>query len=530
MEYGFDDKLPNYSGGLGILAGDHLRTTDKINYPILAFGLYYKYGYFNQKIDDNGWQKEEYVKIDLDNYTHEKVDYSNYVELPEGKLHFNIIKVKFGKTDLLLLTTDCEQNNVEFRKITDKLYGGTRRNRLRQELLLGIGSIKYLNDIHAKLNKIHINEGHATFAYLQKAINLSKTEDIGLKDAFKRCGTSNIFTTHTPVIHGNETFNSNLVKEHLKCFDFNDKEIEYILKMGLHKNKNEFSLPAFAIRNSKFTNAVSILHSKTANEMWKDVIESPILPITNGIDLDFWKIIDVSNLDKISFFKIKNKEKLKLQNYLSKRYNLDIDLESKFIMSFARRFAPYKRANLLFKNLPKLKEFFFNEGKDTILFIAGKAHPHDIDGKEIIQEIVRKIKIAGLQNHVFLLDNYDIELSKNLLASSDIWLNTPLKPMEACGTSGMKAALNGTVNLSIKDGWWEEAFNGNNGYEIPDMEDLSDEKQAGRIIEIIKTIHSDKGNTGKWFEIAKNAYDTILKSFDSKRMLRDYIELYDELD
>jgi alpha-glucan phosphorylase-like protein len=554
MEYGFSDLMPNYSGGLGILAGDYLKQASASGVNIIGIGLFYKYGYFYQKIVNNE-QHEKYKKINIGNIVFEKLQKKGQDRIIKVKtdvvtIFAQIWRVKIGSSVLFLLDTDIDSNEEYIRSLTDKLYGGDREKRLLQEILLGIGGMKLIWKTKTNPFAIHINEGHAAFALLENTRRIM-LKGYSFEDAYKKTKQQAIFTTHTPVIHGNEEFEYKLIEKHLtKYLKLLNFSLDDFIQYSSIDNSKKLMMTVLAIKSSAMTNAVSELHARTANTMWKDVSNNSILPVTNGIHINTWlnndlkKELDlsdgddycskISNLSEKSLITTRQVMKNKMINYINKRYHLKIQ-HNRIVLSFARRFAPYKRADLLFEDMHRIKRIFKNN--NLIMFIAGKAHPEDIEGKAIINKILTRIEKYDLNERIFFLDNYDIELAKRLTSGSDIWLNTPLKPMEASGTSGMKSALNGGLNLSIADGWWAEGYSGKNGFVINEINAPFRIKQIVennyllneleyKVLPVFAHYSSDNYEL---ISMMKESMITIHKLFSAERMLNDYIKIYNKL-
>lgn len=556
MEYGINDFLPNYSGGLGILAGDHLKQSSENKLNLYAVGLFYKYGYFHQNIFKNK-QIDSYYNINIHQIPHQIVCKKNNEKLiikvrtDKTTIYAQVWKIKIGKSILFLLDTDIEENkNIDIRNLTDKLYSGNREKRFLQEMLIGIGGMKLFFKLGLYPSTIHINEGHVAFALLERIRKFMKT-GLDFKSAFKINYETSIFTTHTPIIHGNEEFEKSLVEKHLskylKHFDLTVNQ--FIEKVSINKS-DKLMMTVLSLKFSKYSNAVSKLHSDTATKMWKGVLnENRMIPnITNGIHLNTW----LNNLLKTKFFNVKgdtyrekisylteddinnfrNDLKNQLINYVNKRFKKEISIDkSTIIIGFARRFAPYKRAFLLFNDMHRLKRILNH--KNIIVFISGKAHPQDTDGKKILNEILEKIDYYQLQDRIIFLENYDIELAKRLTSGCDIWLNTPLKPMEASGTSGMKSALNGGINFSVLDGWWYEAYNEKNGFIIREFnapDKIKNYIENSYLLDELeyKIIPIFRENINKKTILIKESMITAFNYFLSGRMLNEYGILYDK--
>lgn len=571
LEYGIHESIRLYSGGLGVLAGDHLKSASDLNIPLVAVGLFYKNGYFQQRINNDGYQTEEYIETDPNNLPYENVTDETgktiivSVTLPEGKLQAAVRKLNVGRIPLFLLDTNIPENSPEFREITLKLYGGDKLMRIRQEILLGIGGIKLLDMLNVNYQACHMNEGHAAFLGLARISNLMKQKNISLDKAFEITRGSTIFTTHTPVPAGNEVFSNDLIEPHLKTLEGElGIPAETALAWGRPANQNDqsndVSMTVLGLRLAAFCNGVSKLHGKVAREMWAflypelSVDDVPISHITNGVHLGSWLAPDVKNLfeKKISadwknkpndpdvlqaVAQIPNDEirsahkkaKIKL---IEKLTNNSFD-ENVLTIGFARRFATYKRATLIFKNIERIKKILNNSDKPVQLLIAGKAHPADDGGKKLIQDIIHLSQTDDFKGKIIFIEDYDIAIARLLVQGVDVWLNTPERPREASGTSGMKAAANGILNLSIPDGWWEEGFNGNNGWNIGNGEDyetneVRDEKEAEFLYSALeqKVIPCFYDERERWNEMMKQAIISTFDFFSSHRMVMEYNERF----
>ncbi len=550
-EYGFDEKINNYAGGLGLLAGDYLKEASDQNFPIIAIGLFYKEGYFVQSFDEDYNQVAEKAEInhsDLDfEYVSENDSAKEFIiEVGIGAIKFKVLKSKVKNIDLYLIDSNIEDNG-EFSNITNMLYTSSRKERLLQEILLGQGAVVLLNFLKIEIDKLHINEGHAAFALLERINQLTDT-NLNFKESFEIIKKKNYFTTHTPIIHGNEEFEANLLNEVLtKSSLLRYLKFEDFVKLGIYEGNEKFSMTAFAIRLTSKYNSVSKLHQKVASKMWQ-VIDKDIQfeNVTNGIYINDWISQEFSQIKQNS--KITAKEVLQLKKDLKSRiikdlndnsfYNKSSSLinlyeqtkipENSFIIGFARRFAPYKRADLLFSDIAKLQNFFI-KFPNVIILISGKAHPADIDGKKIIQDLLTKIRVNNLNNNIIFIENYNIFIAKKILWASDLWLNNPIRGLEACGTSGMKAALNGSINYSILDGWWDESYTKSIGFKIGDrmINNLSNIQISNMILtQLEQEILIKYEKSEEWGRLMLNSYKLIIERFSTTRMLKEYANIF----
>lgn len=590
-EYGINESFPNYSGGLGILSGDHLKTASDLGIPLVGIGLLYQQGYFRQKLTQSGWQNELYTPNDffsLPLFIQRDRNGDPLIidlDFPLGKVFAQVWRMKIGKVHLFLLDTNIDKNIPEYRDITDQLYGGTRETRIQQEFILGIGGIRALKAIGIEPEVCHLNEGHAAFALLERIHQFMHKFNIDFRSAKQIVIGSTIFTTHTPVPAGNEIFEQDLVKKYFTNYSKDlGITIEEFISLGQVNPYNEqegFSMTVLGLRLSSYRNGVSRLHGKTARRMWKELWknipeeEIPIKHITNGVhtmtwvarefaelfdrymtprwrkdtdDQELWTQIDMISSDEMWREKQRRKVRLILftRNYLKQKQKGFLPPEQlnkindylnpdALTIGFARRFATYKRATLLFRDMDRLKAILTNPERPVQIIIAGKAHPQDTQGKEMIQRIIHNIRTYQLERYVVFLEDYDMVIARLMVKGCDIWLNTPIRPLEASGTSGMKAALNGTVNLSILDGWWDEAFDGSNGFAIGHGEEYTNwEEQeiieSNALYDILEQeiipIYYERSKISRiperWIEIMKNSIKTIACNFSSTRMLKEY--------
>ena len=591
MEYGLHESLPCYSGGLAVLSGDILKAASDIGLPMVAFGLLYESGYFNQRITPEGNQLEEFGRFNW-NLTSlvEAIGKDGepvVIEVPlkHEKVFVKVWKIKVGKIDLYLLDTNIHQNPERLRSITKTLYDTDRRTRLAQELILGRGSVIVEEVLGIKPTVYHINEGHTAFLILERLLRL-KRSGYSFEDARNIVRASTVFTTHTPIIEGNENFPDNLIIEYLS-----DEVRELGLDMGtflsLGKIDKEsvFWLPAFAIRFSRFSNGVSKIHAAVSRSMWRGIFatyherEIPIDYVTNGVHLQSWLSLQMAELfdryigpdylhaaeseklwkgiedipdgemwnahcrrkeQVISFIRRRVSGMIKKRGYgYGKIADIDEVLNPNYLtIGFARRFAPYKRAHLILEDEERLVRLITDKEMPIQIVFSGKAHPADEEGKKIIKRIVSFVDKYKLHSRVVFIEDYDINVARHLVQGVDLWLNTPVRPMEASGTSGMKAAINGVLNLSITDGWWPEAYNGENGWAISAGECMSDYElsksaDANELYELlegeIRETFYNRGEGGiptDWVRMMKNSVITVCKQFNMHRVMREYLYKY----
>ncbi len=591
MEHGLVPFLRIYSGGLGILAGDHLKTVSDLGLPLVAVGLAYQFGYFRQVIAQDGSQEAHPELIDFRSVPFEPVlDASGApivvsVAFPRGPVHVRAWRVRVGSAEVLLLDTNHEGNRPQVRAITDRLYPSDPAARLAQEVVLGIGGFQLLRAAGLDPRVYHMNEGHSAFLVVARIAHLMQTEDLRYEEALEFVRHTTVFTTHTPVPAGHDYFPEALVRPYLSPFErIFKKDWEAILSLGRKSGSSEFSTTALAMRGSLRVNGVSDRHRRVTQEMFQDlypglhVLEVPIKGITNGVHVPTWvapewqrvfaeevgpdwreRLTDVPAWDKIratdprKIWSTHHALKQKLlawlrdhvrETWLRRRENprlLALALErldeDPLIIGFARRFAPYKRATLLFRDVQRLAALLGGERPAVVLF-AGKAHPSDGAGKDLVKQIVEAGRDERLAGRVLFVENYDIGIAQRLVSGSDVWLNTPTRPLEASGTSGMKAAMNGCPNLSVGDGWWLEGYNGKNGWLIgaessdaqPGFQDEYDSAMLYAILEHeVLPAYFDRGPDGvpaQWVDVMKESIASLVPRFSSRRMLEQYRDLF----
>jgi starch phosphorylase len=592
MEYGMDVSLPIYSGGLGMLSGDHMKTSSDLGLPLVGIGLLYKQGYFIQNINGDGFQQEIYPVNDW---------YNMPVELKKGKdgepvmisvdlagreTFAQVWEVKVGRSSLYLLDTNIEKNkDADLRGITAALYGGDKETRIRQEILLGIGGIRALRALGINPAATHMNEGHAAFLALERARELMIEKGFTFAQAHEAIWPTNIFTTHTPVPAGNERFDLVLLEKYMQNWT-NILNISWndFLALGRENpaNKDEtFCMTVLALKFAAYANGVSALHGVVSRDMWKNLWprlpldEIPIGHVTNGVHPRTWISSNMCDLldryfgprfedaptelpiwermDRISdeelwrtherrrerlvvFARNRLKETLKRNGASERRVQYAEDALSPYILTlaFARRFATYKRGNLLLRDPERLLKLLKDNDRPIQLIFAGKAHPADMPGKGLIREIVHFAEKHDVANRIVFLENYDMTMSRYLTSGADVWLNTPRRPLEASGTSGMKASMNGVLNCSVLDGWWDEAYNAGVGWAIGHGEEYSDEHlqddvESAALYDLLEReiipLFYQRGRDGlprEWIKMMKNCMREIGQSMSSHRMLMDY--------
>jgi len=591
-EFGFHESLPNYSGGLGILAGDHCKSASDLGLPFVAVGLLYRFGYFSQRINRDGWQEASAIDnvfqdlpvrqaLAADGKTPVVVE----ISLPGRKVFAKAWEVRIGITRLVLMDTDLTENVAEDRRITYQLYGGDHEMRIQQEIVLGIGGVRALAAMGLAPSVFHMNEGHAAFLGLERIRRLVKDAKLTFIEALQSVAASSVFTTHTPVPAGNDAFSPKLMEKYFDNY-VHDCQIGFVdlLKLGrpwAYNEEEPFSMTILALRLSRQANGVSAIHGKVSRGMWQSVwpgvpkAEIPIRHVTNGIHTFTWMAPEIRGLlekhggpmteeDLAKAEEWKKRVSFKDKDYWVTHQRLKLDL-LKFVrtnvraqrlrngakpaeiretdqmldpkaltIGFARRFATYKRAALLFRDLDKLAQIV-NDPKRPVQFLfAGKAHPADEGGKKLIQQIVQISSLPQFKDRIVFVENYDFNVARHLYHGCDVWLNNPTRPLEASGTSGEKVITNGCLNFSVRDGWWDEAFDGTNGWAIGDdtfrlEPEVQDEFDSFSMYEILKheivPLYYDQDGEGvpkRWIDRVRRSLITIGPVYNTSRMVADY--------
>lgn len=593
MEYGLDETVAIYSGGLGILSGDHMKSSSDLGIPLIGIGLLYKHGYFHQIINGEGRQEETYKDIDMDLLPITPVKDINgndiviYVKLPgDIKIYLKAWHIQVGRNSLYLLDSDIPENKDEvLRQTTTTLYGGDQDLRIRQEIVLGMAGVRLIKTMGYKPNVYHMNEGHSSFLTIELIKDVMEEKEISFENAKSIVSSMTAFTTHTPVPAGNDIFGQDLI---IKYFN------EYWTRLGISKEEflrlgmapdadmnSGFNMGILALKIAGKKNGVSKLHGAVSRELfdnvWKNVPadESPIGYITNGVHTCSWlapslkKLYnsylkpywqdsieldstweDINRIPDEELWKAHQERKAKVLKIVKdstinrlRRYNYSYDDIDKMVgnldvnaltIGFARRFATYKRATLIFKDLERITQIFNEQGKKIQIIFAGKAHPSDREGQDLIRFIHDISLKPQFKGKVFILENYNIGMSRYLVSGVDVWLNNPRRPLEASGTSGQKAALNGVINFSVLDGWWAESYNQKNGwaigtnekYQSYDEQDIADSKSIYDTLEnkIVPMYYkkNDKGYSEEWVKTMKNSIISNAGRFSTSRMLEDY--------
>jgi glycogen phosphorylase len=595
MEYGLSECLPIYSGGLGILSGDHLKSASNLSFPLIGMGLLYQKGYFKQYLNIDGWQQESYLDNDFYNLPISPVNdgtgnqASFDMDLGGRSVKVMIWKVQVGRIPLYLLDTSHPSNAPEERRITAELYGGDSEMRIRQEILLGMGGAKAFHLLGLWPLVYHLNEGHAAFAALERIRQSMTTYRVPFDVALEAVAASTVFTTHTPVPAGIDLFSPDLVERYFKRYmESMGMSVSDLLDLGRENpddKKSPLSMAVLALRLSRGVNAVSKLHREVSKKMWRSLwplVDEPDIPIgyvTNGVHIPSYLSKEMADLfarylgdgwieepdnekiwsrihniphDQIWWARETRRERLVAfcrrrllkQTKTAGGSTLDLKRAREFLnpealtIGFARRFAPYKRAGLIFTHADRLLRIISDKRRPVQFIFAGKAHPRDHLGKELIKKVVHQARSEGFRRKLIFLEDYDINIARYLVQGVDVWLNTPRRPLEACGTSGMKAAANGALNLSILDGWWPEAYDGTNGwaigreeeYEDPEYQDKVDVESLYELLEQeVVPLFFDRGPDGlphKWIDMMKRSMATICGRFNSHRMIEEYMEDY----
>jgi len=589
-EFGFHEAIPNYSGGLGILAGDHCKSASDLDLNFVAVGLLYRHGYFRQEIDKDGAQhavslNQNFHHLPIREVQRDGAGLLISVRILDREVFAKVWQLPVGRIDLFLLDTDIPENNAEDRLITAELYGGDQEMRMRQEIVLGIGGVKALKALGIDPEVFHMNEGHSAFLAMERIRRKVVEKKLEFYSALQIVASANIFTTHTPVPAGNDSFPREMMRKYFGDFA---KELgipfDELFSFGQTRvdRSDPFSMTILALRMSRHSNGVSKLHGEVSRSLWKDVWngvpvhEVPITSVTNGIhtktwmapefsalyrkylgeweeritEPDFWRrVIDIPDSE---LWETHQQLKHRLVEFVRERvrirrerigdspeaiHNVNRILDPEVLtIGFARRFATYKRGALLFSDKERLKRLLNDTTRPVQFIFAGKAHPRDEGGRALIQEVYRFSREAGFENRVVFLEDYDSYIARRLVQGVDLWLNNPLRPMEASGTSGMKCAPNGGINLSVLDGWWHEGFNGNNGWAIAaEISDGTVESQsavdANSLYQLLENqiipLYYAKPD-GKlplaWLQLMRESIRSVTPVFNTHRMVKEYTE------
>jgi starch phosphorylase len=592
MEYGLTECLPIYSGGLGLLSGDHLKASSDADYPLIAVGLLYQKGYHQQWLNPDGWQQERYPINDFYTLPVEEVCDANgnhvlvQVKLPSGLVHIKVWSISVGRVKLYLLDTNIPENPIdEHRDITDSLYGGDIHTRMRQEIVLGIGGLRALKALKLEPTVFHMNEGHSAFLAIERIRLLMAENGLSYEESLDASRLNNVFTTHTSVPAGIDIFDAGMMYDYFHEYCVTSGiDFDQFIALGRKNPQDQaerFSMAILAFKTAALRNAVSKLHRHVSQDMWTDlwpdlpVDEVPITSVTNGVHLPTWLNGDFATLydqylqpdwrerypeaktwDLIQdipdqeLWEAHRRRKRRLIAFVRERMvKFAVDRKAgaaeirrlaevldpdAFTIGFARRFATYKRATLLFRDVARLKKLLTNPDMPVQIVIAGKAHPKDHPGKTLIREIVQLSRDPSLSKRLVFLEDYGIEVARDMVQGVDVWLNNPRRGEEACGTSGMKASINGVLNLSILDGWFDEAYEYSGGWAIGGREPYSedqDEYHASAIYsllenELVPMYHSggDDGVPDEWVRRMKQCLRFISPQFNCQRMIAQYMQ------
>ena len=591
MEYGIHQSLAIYSGGLGVLSGDHCKAASDLGLPLVAVGLLYKGGYFQQTIDAEGLQQHTYPEYDFTRLPLRPIvsasgrEASISVRLPGRDVRAKLWLAQVGRVPLILLDTDVPDNHPADRPISNQLYVSGREMRLLQEVFLGIGGVKALRSVGVEPTVWHINEGHSAFLQIERWREMVQGEGMAAEQARSRVRASAVFTTHTPVEAGNERFAPELVEKYLRawCEEIGLPLADLLALGRAHDGDDQFNLTALAIRTTRWTNGVSKLNAEVAGRMWEHLFpdrepgQPPIHAVTNGVHARTWlgqetqellrrelspnweeMLLSPEGWDKVlaipdaDLWTTHRAQKERLGRFTRSRLReqharhgaspdelrtLDALFDPRALtIGFARRFATYKRAKLVFSDEARLRALLSDEDRPVQMIFAGKAHPADRPGQELIQHIFELSRSASFAGRVFFLENYDIRMGRMLVQGVDLWLNTPRRPYEASGTSGQKVAMNGGLNFSIADGWWPEGFNGDNGWVIGSGESYGDENRqdAEDVASLYQTLEQiivprfyDRDGEDLprgWIAMMKASIASLTSRFSASRMVRDYTE------
>lgn len=593
-EFGFHEGFPIYSGGLGILAGDHCKAASDMRLPFVAVGLLYRQGYFSQRIDNDGHQIATYTDSDFDDlpiHPAMRADGSEVrivIDMPGRVVNAKVWEARIGHVRQFLLDTDLPENSDDDRDITHQLYGGDRRTRIEQEIVLGVGGIRALQELGIHATTYHINEGHAAFLVLERVRRKVK-QGLPFAAALEAVSASTVFTTHTPVPAGHDHFSEEMIWEYFGrcCVDIGMPREEF-MRLGGAVHGQEFNMTKLALNGSRHHNGVSRIHgtvsSQICGDMWPEISpeESPMDYITNGVhvasflaqewvdlfdnklgydwrrrlcDVEFWR--KVEGIPDHHFWAVHQALKTQMLHTLRHRVTLQhlrnhgsqAHLErmlkhanaldpNTLIIGFARRFATYKRATLLFENMDWLRQIIGEAERPVLFIFAGKAHPADKPGQELIKRITDISRWPEFEGKLLMVEGYDLGLARRLVSGCDVWLNNPIYPLEASGTSGMKAAMNGVINLSITDGWWDEGYDGSNGWAIKPAPSYFDDARRNRedsrdLYELLQDQvipmyyrRNELGFSPDWVRMAKRSIASLLPRFNSIRMVTEYVDKF----
>jgi glycogen phosphorylase len=594
MEFGVSEVLPNYSGGLGVLAGDHLKAASDLGVPLIGVGLLYRSGYFRQSLSLDGWQLEHYPVLDPQGLPLQLITGADgaavlvEVAMPGGRtLKARVWQATVGRVPLLLLDSDIEENEPDLRGVTDRLYGGDQDQRIRQEILVGIGGVRAVRAFcaatgHPDPEVFHTNEGHAGYLGLERIRELQQRDGLAFDEAVAAVRAGTVFTTHTPVPAGIDRFPVELVRHYFSAGADASADgggrtdsallpgvpLDRILALGAEESPGVFNMAHMGLRLAQRANGVSRLHGQVSREMfgrlWSgfDADEVPIGSVTNGVHGHTWEAREVTALvggpdedtaavPDEALWALRSTLRARLVTEVRRRVReawlqrgastpelswtdhvFDPDV---LTVGFARRVPTYKRLTLMLRDKDRLRDLLLDPNRPVQLVVAGKSHPADDGGKALIQEIVRFADDPAVRHRIVFLPDYDMSMARYLYWGCDVWLNNPLRPLEACGTSGMKSALNGGLNLSIRDGWWDELYDGANGWAIPTADGIDDpvrrdDLEANALYELLATqvapafYDRHDGVPTRWVELVRHTLTTLRPQVQATRMVHEYVE------
>jgi len=588
-EFGIHESIPIYSGGLGILAGDHLKSASDLAVPVVGVGLLYYQGYTDQKLDASLWQQDVIEPFDVADLPIEPARDARgnpvriHVDLPGRRLWARVLEAMVGRVRLILLDTRDEQNSEGDRSLAARLYGGDQRTRIQQELLLGVGGARALRALGITASVFHLNEGHSAFAILERARHRAVNDGLDPRRALRESAAATVFTTHTPVDAGHDRFPPELADEHLRGLaaelGISVHEVMGFGRVNPDDHGASFLPTVLALKFSSRANAVSALHGAVSRRMWnvlwpkREESEVPIGHVTNGVHLPTWLAPEMEQLyehhfgpkwneaitrpemwariehvDAAELWEVRQVMKARMLRYVrshvdSMRARLELppidppplDPEA-LTIGFARRFATYKRADLLLTDLDRLARLVNDEARPVNFVFAGRSHPADHGGKALIQKIARLSEDARFRHRIIFLEGYNMHVTRQLVQGVDVWLNNPRRPEEACGTSGMKAVLNGCLQASILDGWWAESYDGENGFAIGDGEiharqEVQDERDGEALMNVLEREvvplfyrRDDHGVPRPWLARVKRSIRTLAWRFNADRQVMDYVQ------
>jgi starch phosphorylase len=592
-EFALHEALPIYSGGLGVLAGDYLKSASDLGVPMVGVGLFYAQGYFHQRLDPSGWQEEEYLRTDVEHIPLERVCDGGgapvlvSVETRSGKIWTGLWRARVGRNSLVLLDSDVDQNAPASRELTGRLYGGDEGTRVRQELILGVGGLRALDALGIRPGVLHLNEGHSAFSILERARQEMARDAIDFQTALRRVSATTVFTTHTPVAAGHDRFGGELLEEVIgplrEQLGLSLHDLMGLGRVAPDDATEPFCMTVLGIKGGRSTNAVSALHGQTSRRMWKGLWPSrrepevPIGHITNGVHVSSWLApamaqlyerslgadwqrqswqpqtwAPVAEIDPVELWETHQILKARLVSYVQRSVCLQearlqgepevcrmtterLDPEV-LTIGFARRFATYKRSDLILREEGRLERLVTDRERPIQIIVAGKAHPRDEPGKHAIQRIFRMSRDARFLGRIAFLEDYDFNVARHLVQGVDLWLNNPVRPLEACGTSGMKALFNGALNLSILDGWWAEAYDGSNGFAIGSggehsCRDEQDRRDGEALYDALERevipLYYERDAWGvplRWMQRVKNALRSLAWRFCADRMVLQYAD------